>query len=137
MTLTSTETPLKPLRSTRWSECFRDSTITPGPGRTRVLIGVLPGEGIGPEVIAVTLEVLQAAAENHGFDLALEFGGEIGRPAEKSAGTALSEDVSEFCAQLFARGGALLSGPGGGAPGASLRWKMCTGRSPSPPQAAR
>lgn len=81
---------------------------------TDVLVGVLPGEGIGPEVIGCALQVLQTVAETSGFELAIEFGGDIGRPAERHSGAALSPEVAGFCSKIFSRGGALLSGPGGG-----------------------
>lgn len=36
-------------------------------------IGVIPGDGTGPEVVAESVKVLKAAAAKHGFDLQLEY----------------------------------------------------------------
>ncbi|MGH2954354.1 MAG: isocitrate/isopropylmalate family dehydrogenase [Solirubrobacterales bacterium] len=78
------------------------------------LIGVLPGEGIGPEVIEAAVEVSSSLGRAGGEWIAIEVGGPIGRAAEDASGTALTADVVRFCRQTFARGGAILSGPGGG-----------------------
>ncbi len=85
-----------------------------GPQLDRVLIGVLPGEGIGPEVIGASLAVLAAAFAGGAARLEILTGGAIGRDAELLTGKPLTEDVTAFCASLFAGGGALLCGPGGG-----------------------
>jgi hypothetical protein len=43
-----------------WSDAiFREARAARAPG-TRFRIGVLPGEGIGPEVVGAALEVLSA-----------------------------------------------------------------------------
>jgi 3-isopropylmalate dehydrogenase len=36
-------------------------------------IGVIPGDGTGPEVIAESVKVLKAASGKYGFDLDLEY----------------------------------------------------------------
>ena len=78
------------------------------------VIGVLEGEGIGPEVIGASLQVLRAveAASSERFEL--RYGGSIGTVAERESGCVLSPDVANFCAGIFAVQGALLCGPGGG-----------------------
>src|SRR4051794_24263601 len=78
------------------------------------LIGVLPGEGIGNEVVSAALEVLDAIESAGGQAVQIETGGPIGHPAESSAGSALPDEVAAFCDGTFARGGAILTGPGGG-----------------------
>lgn len=83
-------------------------------GRARSLIGVIPGEGIGPEVIGAALEVLEALAPALPAPLELRHGGLIGHAAEAAGTPALSAEVSGFCERLMAEGGALLCGPGGG-----------------------
>lgn len=77
------------------------------------VIGILPGEGIGPEVLAVADDVLRAVSRRHGLDLDVRLGGPIGTSAEKTCGKPLSAEVEAFCASIFAAGGALLCGPGG------------------------
>jgi len=90
-----------------------------GPERGRpalsTLVGVLPGEGIGPEVIAAALDVLRAVERAGGqeVDLVLH-DGPIGRAAEREHGTALPDPAVRFCDDVHARGGAVLNGPGGG-----------------------
>ena len=95
----------------RWSDAVvRDARPTPP---ERFSIAVLPGEGIGPDVVAAALEVLEAVAEGcRGFDVAT--GGPIGRDAELATGRPLTEEVEAFCAGAFAAGGAVLAGAGGG-----------------------
>jgi 3-isopropylmalate dehydrogenase len=78
------------------------------------VIGVLPGEGVGPEVIPAALAVLNAAAGDTPYEFTLRTGGAIGREALRDSGRYLTDEVTGFCKQLFADGGALLCGPGGG-----------------------
>ncbi len=75
---------------------------------------MLKGEGIGPEVIGATLAVLESVRDRFGLKVTLEFCGPIGLDAKRSHATELPEQVIDFCAGIFKRGGAILSGPGGG-----------------------
>lgn len=79
----------------------------------RFTVGVLPGEGIGPEVIQAALSVL-SAAEAGGASFDVRTGGPIGRDAELLTGRPLTDDVTVFCEEVFSSGGAVLAGPGGG-----------------------
>jgi 3-isopropylmalate dehydrogenase len=79
----------------------------------RPLLGVIEGEGIGPEVVGATLPLVQALAECDGIEFDIRRGGKIGREALREAGSALSPEVDAFCDRLFGDGGALLCGPGG------------------------
>jgi len=98
----------------RWTDAVlrgaRDESASAG----RMTLGVLPGEGIGPEVIGAALKVLGTVGSATGLAFDLRTGGAIGREAETASGRTLTEDVAEFCAGIFATGGAVLSGPGGG-----------------------
>jgi len=78
------------------------------------LIGALSGEGIGPEVVGAALEALRCLEPAGGRAVAVELGGPIGRTAERETGSVLPESVARFCAGVFDRGGAVLSGPGSG-----------------------
>lgn len=76
-------------------------------------IGILLGEGVGPEVVPVAiglLELLEAHSDRR-FDLC--YGGAIGYPAKAICGRSLSPEVETFAADLFARDGVLFCGPGG------------------------
>ena len=100
----------------RWSDAvFREPRGgAEGTDARLVVVGVLPGEGIGPEVISAALGVL-AALEAPGCPVfEIRTGGAIGRDAEVLTGRPLSDDVAAFCGDVFARGGAVLAGPGGG-----------------------
>lgn len=79
------------------------------------VIGVLPGEGIGPEVVGVALKVLKVVAHcvPHS-NLRAVTGGEIGVPAQRASGRALSDQIISFCEEIFAQHGAVFCGPGGG-----------------------
>jgi len=96
----------------RWTDA-----IFPAPLRgrtTEAAVGVLPGEGIGPEVVGATLTVLSAVeAAAAKPRLRVRVGGAIGRDAELMSGRALTEEVAAFCSETFAAGGAVLCGPGG------------------------
>ncbi len=94
-----------------WTNCLqysRPDTCSPP------LIGILPGEGVGPEIIGHCLDILQAVASETGFHYQCVFGSEIGRAAERMGKPALTHDIIEFCGTVFASGGAILNGPGGG-----------------------
>jgi 3-isopropylmalate dehydrogenase len=82
----------------------------------RCTIGVLKGEGIGPEVVGAALTVLGALESinwnNNRFHVSL--GGAIGHDAVRECGQALSPGVHQFCTEVFAAGGAILAGPGAG-----------------------
>lgn len=88
-----------------------------GPNRVRpaqpVLVGVLEGEGVGPEVTDVALQVFAEVADVTGTSFSVEMGGPIGCDAEKAVGIPLPGDVVAFCQSVFERGGAVLNGPGG------------------------
>jgi len=81
---------------------------------TRVLVGVLPGEGVGPEVVGAALRVVAALEEAGGPGFDLREGGAIGVEAEARYGKPLPDEVVSFCADVFAAGGAVLAGAGGG-----------------------
>ncbi len=85
----------------------------PDPAARQVL-GVLPGEGIGPEVIGASLRVLTALETATGCSFEVRTGGFIGRQAEALGGEALSDEVVDFCQGVFEDGGAVLAGAGGG-----------------------
>lgn len=88
-----------------------------GPDRPAPLpriIGTLEGSGVGPEVVGAALRALRAVEEVTGLGFELRQGGLIGEPAVAACGEWLPQATVEFCADVFARGGAILSGPGGG-----------------------
>jgi 3-isopropylmalate dehydrogenase len=95
-----------------WSDCLYPANGRPA--RDANLIGVLTGEGVGPEVIGAALRVLSAAQAVTGDHFQIEFGPVIGRESERRGGKALPDDVVDFCRRVFVRGGAILNGPGGG-----------------------
>ena len=98
--------------STRWADCVGAYPSPPTNGVA--LVGVLPGEGIGPEIVECALAIARAAVDRQGIRLQLEYGTDIGKRAEAQHGTALPADVIGFCWGIFSRGGAVLSGAGGG-----------------------
>ena len=80
-------------------------TVVPVP-----VIGVLPGEGIGPEVIDAALTVLDAVASATGLRFDLRRGGALGTGPRRR----LTAAAAEFCQSIFAAGGAVFCGPTGG-----------------------
>ena len=97
----------------RWTECLTGAMPRRLPTKP-IVLGVLPGEGIGLEVIGAALTVLESVADATGLAVELRESGPIGRTAEQAGGPALSKEVVTFCESIFAAGGAILSGPGGG-----------------------
>jgi 3-isopropylmalate dehydrogenase len=103
-----------PRRTPRWTDCIFDSSISASTSHGPFLIGVLPGEGIGPEVIRTALQALNALEQTSHRRFEIRFGGPIGLEAEARHGVSLCEEVVAFCREIFAEGGAILAGPGGG-----------------------
>lgn len=81
---------------------------------SRPVIGVLEGAGIGPQIIQAALTVLAAVEQARGMKCEVRHGGMIGEEAAAHYGQWLPEETAAFCAEIFRRGGAILSGPGGG-----------------------
>ncbi len=113
--------PMSPLRPPptsfpaaprRWTDALPGWECAPP--RVPAVLGVLPGEGSGPEVIAAALDVLAGIAAATGVAFEVRTGGSIGEAAVRECGTALSADVAAHCRAVFAAGGAVLCGPGGG-----------------------
>jgi 3-isopropylmalate dehydrogenase len=97
-----------------WSNLiFHDSVPKPALNRPHI-VGVLEGEGIGPDVIRVALQVLSALESTGPYKFEVRYGGVIGLDSERIHGKVLSEEVIEFCRNIFSKGGAILAGPGGG-----------------------
>ena len=78
------------------------------------MLGLLEGEGVGPEVVGAARTVLAAVESSFGHRFEVRSGGAIGVAAESQGGKALSDEVVDFCEKVFAEGGAVLAGPAGG-----------------------
>ena len=61
-------------------------------------IAVLPGDGIGPEIMIGALEILEAIGERFGHEFAYQYG-HIGGSAIDMEGTPLSDQTIELCKQ--------------------------------------
>ncbi len=77
------------------------------------VVGVLVGEGVGPEIVPVALGVLDALAAATGRRFDIRVGGLIGTEARRLRGNGLPDETADFCASVFADGGALFCGAGG------------------------
>ena len=77
-----------------------------------VTVGVLAGEGIGPEVTKAAVDVLRAVGRQSLRPFDVRYGGVIGAASERAYGAALSPEVIDFCESIFCDGGAILCGPG-------------------------
>ena len=105
MGMTLSATPLLTASLPEWTP----HCVTAAP-----VVGVLTGEGIGAEVVGAACDVLDRVCAKTQRPTDISFGGTIGRPALAECGASLSPDVVEFCESIFAKGGAILCGPGGG-----------------------
>lgn len=77
------------------------------------LIGVLPGEGVGPEIVPLALKLLAPLADTSNHRFIIRTGGPIGCESKRLCGASLSAEVIAFTEEIFADGGALFCGPGG------------------------
>lgn len=76
-------------------------------------LGILAGEGIGPEVITACTPLFDAIEANTPYRFDTEYGGSIGNVALAESGAALTTEVINFCQRNFLRGAPLFCGPGG------------------------
>jgi 3-isopropylmalate dehydrogenase len=76
-------------------------------------IAILPGEGIGPELMEACMPVLMAIEDGTPFKFDIEYGGKIGKDAYNEFGTSLTGEVSDFCQRAFQSGTPVFCGPGG------------------------
>lgn len=86
------------------SVVFPDRPVAASP----YLLGIVPGEGIGPEVTEAALRVLDALQETGPARFDLRFVA----PSPATGGVTPEEET--FFAEIFAAGGAVLCGPRGG-----------------------
>lgn len=101
-------------RHTAWTGALRRPRRSDQSSPPRHLLGVLKGEGVGPEVTGAAVRILEAIEESSQHRFEIRYGGAIGKDAEKLSGEPLPPDVVDFCSEIFAAGGAVLAGPGGG-----------------------
>jgi 3-isopropylmalate dehydrogenase len=81
--------------------------------RDKCLVGLVAGEGIGPELTRLARDVLAAIQAASPRRFTFELGGLIGADAVREHGVALTDEAVGFFERIFARGGAVLCGPGG------------------------
>lgn len=106
---------MNPANSARpWTDFVFATPVQNRKNPGRPVIGVLKGEGVGGEVMPAALSVLAALESAGEVRFELRMGGVIGAEAEARHGTPLSGEVIGFCRGVFADGGAILAGPGGG-----------------------
>ncbi len=92
-----------------------DGQLSAATNRDRpIVIGVLPGEGVGPQLTDICLQILAVVSRTFGFAAEVQIGGAIGMAALRSSGSVLPPDVCAFCDDVFERGGAVFAGAGGG-----------------------
>jgi 3-isopropylmalate dehydrogenase len=97
-----------------WRSCVAGSSAAHADTGTPHLVSILEGEGIGPDLLAASHRLLTTIAHECGvrFDIRLGRDHDIG--LADGYATPLSPSLVEFCQTAFARGGAILAGPGGG-----------------------
>jgi len=84
------------------------------PGARPFVVGILRGEGSGPELIDAACNVLDAVAETCRLNFCVKTGGDIGFRSAARTGEFLTDEVAEFCREIFADGGAIMAGAAGG-----------------------
>jgi 3-isopropylmalate dehydrogenase len=86
-------------------------------GDSSPVLGILPGEGVGPEVVGAALNVLDALESVRQLKLRRITGGPIGFNAHHNGGPndgRMTDETAAFCQDVFDQGGPLFCGPGGG-----------------------
>jgi 3-isopropylmalate dehydrogenase len=96
------------------SASVNSEQIDPGPDVRPFLVGILRGEGSGPELIDAACRVLEAVAESCRVNFCVKTGGAIGLLAAERTGEFLTDEVAQFCREIFADGGAIMAGAAGG-----------------------
>src|SRR5262245_56623464 len=95
-----------------WSDHIFDHPVAPGSPEAVRHLGVVEGEGIGPELMRGALDVLAALEESTPYRFAVlsvpGSAGSVGEPLR------LSDGLERFCRETFDVGGAVLVGPGSG-----------------------
>jgi len=76
-------------------------------------LAILPGEGIGPELIAACEPILKVIESHTGHRFSVEYGGKIGKQSLADSGDSLTDEVIDFCRWNFQRRAPLFCGPGG------------------------
>lgn len=89
------------------------ATVREVAGHPVYRVGTLPGEGIGPSLIDICVNLLGVIEACSPVRFDVRQGGAIGKDAVKAAGTSLTDEVVAFCEDTFAHQGAVLCGPGG------------------------
>jgi 3-isopropylmalate dehydrogenase len=97
--------------TSRWTESIEGRHPTAGTGSDSRTIGIIPGEGIGPEVTDAAISVLSTVGALCDRDFRLSYAPDSIR---STAGSGLHDDEADFCRDCFAAGGAVLAGPRGG-----------------------
>jgi 3-isopropylmalate dehydrogenase len=92
--------------------------------KAKKVLGILPGEGVGPELTSLCREILNVLEEQAHCQIEIRTGGPIGLQALQESGSELSTEVVGFCRDIFQENGAVLAGPGGGRFVYDLRQKM-------------
>lgn len=82
--------------------------------RTVLQVGIIPGEGIGPELTGICRELLEVLAGRLDWDLRITESGPVGLQARDAAGTDFPPETGAFVASLLDHGGAVLAGAAGG-----------------------
>jgi len=92
----------------RWSEHISGSLPV---FEDALVIGVLEGEGVGPELVAQSLELLNVVAPTVGRRIEVRPAPPVDDGGEDDH---LQPALAEFCREIFAAGGAVFAGPVGG-----------------------
>ncbi len=98
-------------RGLRWSAFIAGRRA---PSADASVLGVLPGEGVGPEVIEASLKVAAAVESVLPGAFKIQTGPRRSSRSSDGGPAGLAPEVFEFCERIFSGGGAILSGPFGG-----------------------
>lgn len=86
----------------------------PGCSTSPAVVGLLDGEGVGPDLIEASHAVLRAVASTSDVRFDVRLSRDHGVDAERAYREPFCPSVTRFLSDVFAAGGVVIAGPGGG-----------------------
>ncbi|MEC4895521.1 MAG: isocitrate/isopropylmalate family dehydrogenase [Oscillatoria sp. PMC 1051.18] len=97
-----------------WSQFIFDDWQTRHHQNNPLTVGVVEGEGIGADLVQAALKVLSAVESISKHSFQIKNLGTVGLDRNNRFKEPLDSELIQFFADIFAEGGAILTGPGGG-----------------------
>jgi 3-isopropylmalate dehydrogenase len=93
---------------------FKNSSLFESTGSQNLTIGIIEGEGVGPDLLKASLKVLAALETITPHSFTIKHSNYVGFVRGNGFKDPLDAELVDFCQQIFSAKGAILAGPGGG-----------------------